>query len=264
MKKKIENDELKQIQLDILDNVASFCESKNINYFLAYGTLIGAIRHKGYIPWDDDIDIAMPRPDYQRFMDLYNKEDSNYKMICYELNEEYNLPFGKVTDIRTDMIEGMYQEHHNYGVYIDVFPIDGFQNKRVMFQAQWLRRALNAKLAVIGKGRGVLGDMKIVVGKIALSFVSVKHILFKINKLCMTYQYDKCNKVGYIPTLSLSRSGIVEKKLIDTTLKGEFEGRTFRIPIGYDLYLKQIYGDYMQLPPKEKQVTHHTFQAWWK
>ena len=86
-RKYINVEELKHIQLDMLSDIAEFCEQNHIKYFLAYGTLIGAIRHKGYIPWDDDIDICMPRPDYDKFLRLYNKKNSAYKAVAFELND---------------------------------------------------------------------------------------------------------------------------------------------------------------------------------
>lgn len=264
MERKIGIEELKRIQLDILDDVADFCENNGIKYFLAYGTLIGAIRHKGYIPWDDDIDIAMPRPDYQKFLEMYNKKESYYRMVSFELNSNYCLPFGKVTDIRTDMIENMYKVSHNYGVYIDVFPIDGFKEEKKVRMAQRLRRELNAKQAVLGRGRGLLRDIKMVLGKIALIHISTKHILSRIRNICLLYSYDECDLVGYIPTLNIGLLDIIDKRLIDHTEWAEFEGKKYRIPSGYDNYLRQLYGDYMKLPPNEMQITHHTFVAWWK
>lgn len=116
----IKIEELKRIQLEILDNVANFCEKNKINYWLDCGTLLGAIRHKGYIPWDDDIDIGMLREDYERFMKLYNKENEQYKFYCIENNKKFDYPHGKVIDTNTilyelDMKHGKKIGHKNYG-----------------------------------------------------------------------------------------------------------------------------------------------------
>lgn len=262
-KREIGLEELKGIQLGILNDVAMFCEKNDINYFLTYGTLIGAVRHKGYIPWDDDIDIAMPRPDYIKFLETYNNKKSYYRMTCFELNDRYSLPFGKVTDTRTIMIESMYKANHNYGVYIDVFPIDGVKDEKSVKKAQRLRRELNAKQAVLGRGRGFWGDIKIIIGKLLLLHKSVSSILSKISRICMTYKYEECDKVAYIPSLYTSSKIIIDKKLISANDFGEFEGKKYRIPIGYDAFLRQIYGDYMIFPPKDRQVSHHAFKAYW-
>ena len=98
---KIEIDELKKIQLQILDDVVAFCDKEDLTYFLAYGTLIGAIRHNGYIPWDDDIDLVMPRDDYDYFLRHYNESTKRYKVLDYEVDPKYLYPFGKVIDTET-------------------------------------------------------------------------------------------------------------------------------------------------------------------
>ena len=118
--KEIKNDELRTIQLDILQNVHDFCMKHDIKYTLAYGTLLGAVRHGGYIPWDDDIDIAMLRPDYERFMQEYKNDI--YKFTECRLDKDVHIGFGKVEDTRTIVIEGGNTK--NLGVSIDVFPID--------------------------------------------------------------------------------------------------------------------------------------------
>ena len=112
--------ELRDLQLDILQNVHDFCVAHGIHYSLAYGTLLGAIRHKGYIPWDDDIDIAMLRPDYEKFMREY--KDEVYRFCECRLDKDIHIGFGKVEDTRTIIIEAGNTK--NLGVTIDVFPID--------------------------------------------------------------------------------------------------------------------------------------------
>ena len=125
--RQISADELKEIQLNLLNNIDHFCKSNGIQYFLAYGTLIGAIRHDGFIPWDDDIDIAMPRPDYDRFIKKFNAYSKDYQVEDYSITDNYPTPFAKVIDTRTEMRMTLYNQRSS-GVYIDVFPIDGIGN----------------------------------------------------------------------------------------------------------------------------------------
>lgn len=264
--KYIEIDELKRIQIDILDDVANFCEENNICYFLAFGTLIGAIRHNGYIPWDDDIDIAMPRPDYNRFIQQYNNRKSNYRMMCFETDESYSLPFGKVIDDRTILCEDMYDETATYGVYIDVFPIDGYPGKKDHKKLIHLRQMLNAKKAVFGKGRSKFKELIILFGKLYLLFSSVDEIVRKIITISQRTSYQDAKLVGYLPALggTFENSIIDKEKVLSSFPFHTFEGHQYRIPIGYDSYLTQIYGDYMKCPSEDKRQSTHIFKAWWK
>lgn len=147
MKKEIKVEELKQIQLDILKFVDKFCKENNLKYFLAYGTLLGAVRHKGYIPWDDDIDIIMFREDYEKFVTTF--KDVNYKVFATEVNSKYPYPFAKVGDTRTYYMEEI-KDVIDTGVNIDVFPLDYLPenrikdicNKRNFLQKVWLLKRL--------------------------------------------------------------------------------------------------------------------------
>lgn len=261
--KEINVEDLKSIQLEMLDDVAEYCEANKLNYFLAYGTLIGAIRHNGYIPWDDDIDIAMPRPDYERFIREYNNKRGVYRVICHANDKRYGLPFAKVHHTGTIMNETQYQQDA-YGVYIDVFPIDGFVNEKQVRDGQRLRRLLNAKKAKFRSNRTFIKKVVIEFVKIIYFWKSVSDVLDDIDIICKKGNYDSAGRVGYIPTLNTGMKDIIDKELIKKTTKHQFEDRTYRIPIGYDIYLRQLYGDYMQYPPIDKRQSTHVFNAWWK
>ena len=120
-------EEHKHIALNILLDVAEFCEKNNLRYFLAYGTLIGAIRHHGFIPWDDDIDIQMPRPDYEKFAKLFNEQQSGSLVAIMPTDKNAKHTFMKVCDKNTIKIENgiRYKDGEELGIDIDVFPIDG-------------------------------------------------------------------------------------------------------------------------------------------
>lgn len=151
--KEIKNDELRTIQLDILQNVHDFCMKHDIKYTLAYGTLLGAVRHGGYIPWDDDIDIAMLRSDYEKFLKEY--KDDIYKFTECRLDKDVHIGFGKVEDTRTIVIEGGNTK--NLGVSIDVFPIDDlcdtYEDSVAYFKSfkwNWLfRKAKYRELSIV-------------------------------------------------------------------------------------------------------------------
>ena len=122
MKKELSLEEKKKILVSILSEVHNFCDENNLKYFLPGGTLIGAVRHKGFIPWDDDIDIYMPRNDYEKFLCEFNKESERYQVISLK-TDGYYLPFGKVIDTKTVLIENVDSDY-KMGIYLDIFPLD--------------------------------------------------------------------------------------------------------------------------------------------
>ena len=126
-------EELKLLQREVLDDIVQFCQEHGLRYTLAYGTLLGALRHKGYIPWDDDIDIHMPRPDYEKFLSLYNNRNSDDSVVTHEMDRRYHVPFAKVYRKGTIVKEFFYKQSV-FGAYVDIFPIDGIKDER---QAWW-------------------------------------------------------------------------------------------------------------------------------
>lgn len=258
----IHTDELKQIQLQLLKQIDAYCTKNNLQYFLAYGTLIGAIRHQGFIPWDDDIDIVMPRSDYDQFVAHFNQENPHSKVISMENTPQYGLPFAKVHDTRTVMHETMYKQD-NFGVYIDVFPLDGIMKATDIDTSLRWNKFLNAKKAIIDHQRSLIKNIIILGGKIALTFKSTRSILKTIDTIARKTPWEQAQKVAQIAS-PYGRCEIVEKDVFSTHQMHTFEDYEFRIPTGYHQWLTNIYGDYMQLPPVEKRVSTHTFEAWWK
>ncbi|MFR5682857.1 MAG: phosphorylcholine transferase LicD [Clostridia bacterium] len=126
-------EEIKSIQLDILSQVANYCDRNGLRYFLAYGTLLGAVRHKGYIPWDDDIDIMMPRPDYMQFINSFNNEKCALRVGSHYLDKNYPYVIAKVYDTSTLCKENIDVEY-SIGINIDVFPIDGLPETERSFR----------------------------------------------------------------------------------------------------------------------------------
>ena len=122
--------EIKRVALDILKDVAHFCDTHDIRYVLAYGTMLGAVRHKGFIPWDDDIDIMMPRDDYNRFIKLYNDHNPRYQVYSIENDDSYTYTMAKVFDQETVMIDNtLWRNFDKAGVFIDIFPLMGYRMK---------------------------------------------------------------------------------------------------------------------------------------
>ena len=260
-------DEVKTMQFGILMEVASFCQDNGIDYFLGGGTLLGAVRHKGFIPWDDDIDILMPRPDYDRFIRSFNKQIRMLKVCAYEIDSSYVYPFAKVCHTDT------YLEEHTLcsyplGVNIDVFPIDGLadnikHSNRLFRKTRLLRRLYSMKVMEPRKGRDIHKEVIRAGGQLFLYPVGVQQLVASIIRLSKTYSYETNEYVGCV-AWGYGEKERMKKEVFREGVDVVFEGYTFRAPIGYDQYLTGLYEDYMQLPPVEKRQSHHVFRAYWK
>ena len=258
--KEIQIEEQKRIQLDILDDVARFCESHDINYFLAYGTLLGAIRHKGYIPWDDDIDIIMPRPDYDKFMSSFDKESgSRYSTLCEVRDKGYNCCFGKVHDNRT-IFQEEYSKKSSFGVFIDVFPFDGYASHNQMKRCSLLTNLLKMKLNVWYKERSFLKNVMTYIGKVTLFPLSIHTILKYMDRNARKLSFQESKKVCSF----FGKQPVFDKELYEEYVYAKFENHDFRIPKNYDKVLSIEFGDYMELPPEKDRVFAHHARAWWK
>lgn len=258
-------EEQKQIQLKILAEVDNFCKEKNIKYFLNGGTLIGAIRHKGYIPWDDDIDIMMLRKDYELFVEQYiTSKGTNYRLNNHKISKKYYLPYVKIDDPKTILKEGINHESE-LGVNIDLFPIDDLPGNRdeqraLYKKAQLLIGLINLKQLPFSSSRSIFKNIILLLGRLILALVPLRIIVSKLASLPLHKKYnsDYCGDIvwGY------SFREVSFKKEFDTAIYATFEDGTYPVPIGYDSYLKRIYGDYMVLPPEDKRVSTHTTSAY--
>lgn len=263
--KKINLEESKKIELDILSFVADFCDKNGLKYFLAYGTLIGAIRHKGFIPWDDDIDIWMPRDDYNKLMYIFqNSETDYYKLICPTDKNSYH-PYVKVIDTRTIKLEESVKYKNGYlGIDIDIFPLDGQPSDDGDY-TKWyykLQRYYRLYPCLI------LDPCKKIKHMISVSIKKIisggkKHILKKTAQLHAKYPYNESNFVGCVESCNNSEYNRYKKEWFEDVVEVEFENIVLKAPIGYDSILTKMYGNYMELPPKEKQITHHSNENFW-
>lgn len=260
--------ELKQIQLDILKYVDKFCKENNIKYFLAYGTLLGAVRHKGYIPWDDDIDIVMLREDYDKFVHSFNnrEQDRHYRVHSHELDKKYPYAFAKVGNMRT-YFEEEIRYSMDIGVNIDVFPLDNIpedekvQNS-VVRKKKLLTCIANMKRLPILKRRGVVKNMILAICHLVTLPISMQQIVKALDRNAQQFNQEKYSMCGNI--VNSPGKDMYPTEYFSQTMDLQFEDAKFPCPVDYDSALKVMYGDYMKLPPKEKQVSHHHFIAYWK
>lgn len=261
MEKHILNkEECKKILLDILCDIDAFCKKEGIRYFLWSGTLIGAIRHKGFIPWDDDIDIAMPRSDYERFVRIYNR-GGKYECISPLNRKNYPFFFARVHDNNTiiDQPENIFNE---CGLCVDIFPIDGMSDKKIIQfivlklsalfnSARWTKNKQKKHIAVKSLKDLFIGVLPFFLSK--LPFMAI-HKLQNTSTQIFSYEKSPCRALLQFP---LFHYGDIHKaSTLDQTVKTDFEGMFFDIPSGYDEILRDMYGDYMKLPPEDKRVSH--------
>ncbi len=261
--KEIGVDELKQIQLRILDAVHEYCIKNGIMYFLSSGTLIGAVRHKGYIPWDDDIDLYMPREDYDCFIYQFRDEAHDLKVVSLETDSNYPQPFAKVIDSRTVLIEENCA--YELGVYIDIFPVDGVPSNKLkrkmkslfLFAVEMLISCKRNSVSRSKRKNGMKRVCHMLMKPIRLqTLLALKNTIIK--KLFP--EKDAKQVVNY----TYLGAGVISKDAISQSVDIEFEGKKYKTMVGYEEYLSQTYGDYMKLPPIEQQVSNHVFKAYWK
>ena len=265
--------EVQDLSLEILRDVHQFCETNGIRYTLQGGTLLGAVRHKGFIPWDDDIDIAMPRPDYNRFLRTYTSE-KGFKVISRELEGSHDvmIAFARICDTKRTYVDTSFipWTSDQTGVWIDLFPLDGVESplsicekrikkmRRLLLQVNTLRTVHN-KLSDIPETKK---KIHLLIKKIVAPFCS-KNAIDKYVEQCQAYDYDKAE---YYCNFAFLNYGIRErhrKAVLDKRILSPFESDEFYIMKGYDEALKEKYGDYMQLPPKEKQVRVHDYNKYY-
>lgn len=263
--RKIELEELKQIQLQILDEVVAFCDKHQIRYFLMAGTLLGAVRHQGYIPWDDDIDIGMLREDYERFLELYSKEQGDYYIYTHRLKPKCTFPFMKVCLKNTLVKEELLGTDEEYGINIDIFPIDSISSKdggevvREILSLLRQRHLKVANLSAYWEKRDKLFLVRAIL-KGALSFISYEKIFTKIDLILQKEAKYSSTYKGNI-LWGYGERELVNPNIFEKFVQVTFEGKQYLAPEKYDDWLTAVYGDYMQLPPAEKRVSNHTIEA---
>ena len=257
-------EESKKVELDILKEVAAFCDRKGLRYFLAYGTLLGAVRHKGFIPWDDDVDIFMPREDYNALIESFNKESEGRYRLIAPFDPIARHSFAKVMDTKTVKVENRVDySKGNLGVDLDVFPLDGQPEDEGEYRKwyQELQRIYEAhSFFVLQSPKTFKGKVRCYITK--LLYRSKENTLKKAEKLHALYPYDKCDMIGSVDSRYNPIKTRYPKAWFSAAVSGEYEDGSFALPIEYDKVLTATYGDYMTPPPKEKQVPPHTNRSY--
>lgn len=260
----------KKLQLNLLSSIHDFCTEHHLKYYMIWGTLLGAVRHKGFIPWDDDIDIIMFREDYDAFCSMYH--DENAKIVDCRKDNGYYLPFAKVVDTRTVLKENIKSDME-IGVYVDIFVLDAVSHSSIKNKLAVWRLLLYRDLLMLGvvpesdkrKGfRKILYNIMRPMSKI----MSMNKISKKMDSIAKNLACFEKNHVFYAPLLELDpRATKCFRYLYEQFGEGcllEFENFKFYAPVKYVEILKNCYGDFMIFPPEKDRVSHHEYEQYWK
>ena len=265
--------EIQTISLEILNDVHEFCQSNNIHYTLAFGTLLGAVRHKGFIPWDDDVDIMMPRPDYERFCKNYKSND--FVLMCIQNDKDYLLPYAHVCDMKKTIVKTTdYWTMKECGIKIDVFPIDNVSDNINEFEKQWrkcyktwkvFRMHRSAIDLHIDKDLSLLKNAKRLLKKVVLvNGRLTRWIALKNDRIARRYEYASTKHWGHLSHVNGTDKSYNRMDDLSGFSLMDFENHKFYVLNGYDNVLRCSYGDYMQLPPLEDRCPHHSFLTFYK
>ena len=273
--KEMNTREVQMISLELLKEVHDFCIDNNIKYTLFSGTLIGAIRHHGFIPWDDDLDIALTRPEYDKFIHSFSSKKGN-KLFAREIQgKDVSLAFARLCEMNKTFVEDSHPwVSEKKGIWIDIFPLDGIEEDKNLAQKRFNKiyniwhLGCNIRLskAPISLYNTFFLKVKQIIKRVFYHFISFiykpydKHI-----KLCKEYGYENAKAYANLAWPGWKMREYCPKHVLDDYILVSFEGYEFYVMKGYDESLRLKYGDYMQLPPIEQRQATHPFNTfYWK
>ena len=262
--RQLNEEEIKEVELGVMDYIHNLCQKENINYSLAYGTLLGAVRHKGYIPWDDDVDISLKRDEYDKlYQAVLRDNDPIYKVASWENDARYPYPFYRVYDARTVYENNYIENDIDLGICVDVFPFDYYAdvNKEMAKLDTYRRLSVYTLYGIHSKNAGLKNIIRYLL-VLVFRLTRVKTWNKKMNLLSM--QDNDNDSIDYLME-NKRTSTKFEKTLLDKVMDSPFEDRTYKIPEASHQILSAIYGDdFMEIPPVEKRVKHDDFVAYIK
>ena len=266
--KTIDSFNQKQESIRILIEIQKVCLKLRLHFYLAYGTLLGAIRHKGFIPWDDDVDIWMPRKDYEVFIKEFNNHCTpEFKLKSWHTDIDYPIIVAKVVSKRTYIEEKCFKPIEGMGIWVDIFPLDTVTKSNI--------KAIQEEVKLEHRRWMSLYHQSTLCSKIKLFFynliqkdtkfsdINLKPSYFMNLIYALSYSIEDSDKL-VSPSSAVEFSKYFDAEDFKSTIDADFEGHKFPIPVGYDNILKTLYGNYMKLPPIAKQkMDKHLKKAIW-
>lgn len=259
--------ETQEMMLDMMKWFHRFCQEKGLTYYVIGGTMLGTIRHKGFIPWDDDIDVGVPREDYEKLLankEAFFKNEKRYSLESFrDGNSDFEYPYAKIYDTNTTLVENCRAKTKR-GIYIDVFPLDGIgDNKEEAYKNyRHILKQINflmTRICALRKSRSWVKNLAIVISQSIPQFiVNNQKLIKRIDALCKSRSFNSSEYIGNL----VGNWGI--KEIMPKTYLGkptlyEFEDTEVYGAENYDDYLTCVYGDWRKLPPIEKQKSHHDY-----
>lgn len=266
--------ETQKVSLEILHTVSEICEKQDFRYALIYGTLIGAVRHKDYIPWDDDVDIMMPRPDYEKFLSYFKKHKEEYpslRVFNHQECKKYPYMITRISDERY-RIDMENEKPYGMGIFIDIYPYDGLgktKEEAIKFGMKGDRlssfcyQATREHFAIETTTSRIRKLVKYPFYFIS-KLIGKDYFQNKLEKLAGAKDYETSEYIGCVIWLSGGEKDIFKRSWFDETIRMPFGKYEFRVPKAYDEILRHTYGDYMQLPPEEDRIGHHYYKVYVK
>lgn len=255
-------------QLCILDKFVEICNKHNLRYFLSGGTLLGAVRHKGFIPWDDDIDVMMPRPDLEKLIKITDRKIGAYTLCVPDADNPYPYSVYKIYDESFIIEDKEFSDEVFYlPLFIDIFPIEGLPANEHASKKFIRKSSLKNILYKMSYHDGIYGKsaMAKLFHAILYPYVKIagrKRLAEKLNSYVQKYDYNTSEYVGVVLTRAMAYQERIERKGYINSVDVEFEGKMYKAPESYKQYLINLYGDYMQLPPADQQVANHSFRIY--
>lgn len=257
--KKITRDEAKQVLISMLADFDRFCKQKGLHYSLAGGTLIGALRHKGFIPWDDDVDVFMPRQDYDQFLKSF--DINKYRLITSGKHSNWSDAYSRITDKNSIVFFGDRTVDH--GLWLAVLPLDGYPGDNIwkssLSKLNWWTAIGRLKQSKWMNSLSINRNIIKMIGKTLLLPLPQFFVAKRIESIIKKYPIGSTEELGNNATYKLCKDYIPHhfpKDCMDKYIDVEFEGLKVMVMAGYDKCLTKIFGDWRQLPPVEQRVSH--------
>ena len=251
--------------LEMLDRMAEICRAEGLTWFLSGGTLLGAVRHKGFIPWDDDADVMMPRPDFERFLTAAPKYmDARFQLSHPRTAEDMAKPWARMGDMETELPLSFSQRMSTRTLFLDVFPIDGLPKGRLRSDLFFKEIRGWDILLKCSRRKALFEDERLKGLKIALGAMARLRApigwVRSLDRAARRYDYAGSAYRGVVVTTHYGSRERMPANVFEGSVEMPFEGRRFPAPAGWDAYLKALYGDYMKLPPEEQRRSEHNLR----